>query len=84
MTGARRGEVLGLRWTDLDLDAGRARIERALILVDYKPTISEPKTERGRRTIALDSATVAALREHHARQGVEAAIAGDAWENVEG
>lgn len=84
LTGARRGEVLGLRWTDLDLDTGKARISRALILVDYVPTISEPKTERGRRTIALNPSTVAALREHQARQAVEAAIAGDAWENAEG
>ena len=84
LTGMRRGEVLGLRWTDLDLDAGRAKIERALILVDYVPTISEPKTERGRRTVALDSATVAALREHEARQAVEAAMASAAWENEEG
>lgn len=84
LTGMRRGEVLGLRWTDLDLDAGKARISRALILVDYVPTISEPKTERGRRTIALDPATVAALRAHQAGQAVEAAMAGDAWENTDG
>jgi integrase len=84
LTGARRGEVLGLRWADLDLDAGKARISRALILVDYVPTISGPKTERGRRTIALDPATVAALREHRGRQAVEDALAGDAWENAEG
>jgi integrase len=84
LTGMRRGEVLGLRWTDLDLDAGKARISRALILVDYVPTISEPKTERGRRTIALDPATVAALRAHQAGQAVEAAIAGDAWANTDG
>jgi integrase len=84
LTGMRRGEVLGLRWTDMDLDAGKATIERALVLVDYVPTIAEPKTERGRRTIALDSATVAALREHLGRQAVEAALAGDAWENAPG
>jgi integrase len=84
LTGMRRGEVLGLKWSDLDLDHGRLKIDRALILVDYVPTISETKTDKGRRTVALDSATVAALQEHDARQAVEAAMAGDAWENDEG
>ena len=41
-----------------------------------------PKTERGRRTIALDSATVAALGEHQAREAVEAAMASTAWVNM--
>jgi integrase len=84
LTGMRRGEVLGLKWSDLDLDHGRLKIDRALILVDYVPAISETKTDKGRRTVALDSATVAALQEHDARQAVEAAMAGDAWENDEG
>lgn len=84
MTGMRRGEVLGLRWDDLDLEASRIKIERALILVDYKPTISETKTDHGRRTPSLDKATVAALLDQRARQAVEAAMAGGAWENVDG
>jgi integrase len=84
MTGMRRGEILGLRWSDLDLEHAKAKIERALILVDYAPTISEPKTERGRRTVALDPATVAALRERIERQNFEAAMVGEAWENAEG
>lgn len=84
MTGMRRSELLGLRWSDLDLEHAKAKIERALILVDYVPTISEPKTERGRRTVALDPATVVALREQVERQNFEAAMAGEAWENADG
>lgn len=70
-TGARRGEVLGLRWTDLDLDAGRASIRQTAITVKHDVRIGEPKTAKGRRTITLDPATVAALREHRKRQAAE-------------
>jgi integrase len=70
-TGARRGEVLGLRWTDLDLDAGRASIRQTVITVKHEVRIGEPKTAKGRRTITLDPATVTALRDHRKRQAAE-------------
>lgn len=70
-TGMRRGEVLGLRWSDLDLDAARAQIVRALVIVDNRPTLSEPKTERGRRSVPLPPETVAVLRAHKVRQAEE-------------
>lgn len=76
-TGMRRGEVLGLRWADVDLDAGTLRITRTLITTDVErkgdPGIAwgTPKTAKGRRTVALDPATVAALRTHRARQLTE-------------
>lgn len=67
-TGMRRGEVLGLRWRDLDLDAGRAAIRQTLLSVGYAVQFSTPKTAKGRRSIALDPVTVASLREHRRRQ----------------
>lgn len=67
-TGMRRGEVLGLRWRDLDLDAGRAAISQTLLSVGYTVFFSTPKTAKGRRSIALDAVTVASLREHRRRQ----------------
>jgi len=44
----RRGEVLGLGWDALDLESGKLRVSRTLVVVDYKPTVSTPKTDRGR------------------------------------
>jgi integrase len=78
-TGARRGEVLGLRWTDLDLDAGRAAIRQTVIAVHHRVQFGEPKTARGRRTIELDALTVAALREHRKRQAAERLLMGAGW-----
>jgi integrase len=83
-TGARRGEILGVRWEDLDLDAGLVTFAQALVtyIADDGATrveCSEPKTEAGRRTIALDPGTVAALRAHRARQAEERLAWGEAW-----
>jgi integrase len=67
-TGMRRGEVAGLRWVDVDLDAGRVSPRRPRVVINYEVVVSEPKTAKGRRSLALDPATVAALREHRTRQ----------------
>lgn len=63
-TGMRRGEALGLRWRDVDLDAGQVAIRQTIVAVGYEVRLSSPKTARGRRVVALDAMTVAALREH--------------------
>ena len=67
-TGLRRGEVLGLRWRDLDLNAGRLGVSQTLISVYGAPTFSTPKTAKGRRSVALDTSTVAELKAHRLRQ----------------
>jgi integrase len=66
-TGMRRGEALGLRWTDVDLDAHRLRVLQTITQTRGAVVVGEPKTTQGRRAIALDSATVAVLREHRRR-----------------
>jgi integrase len=81
-TGMRRGEVAGLRWTDVDLTAGRVTPRKPRIQVDYKVHVSEPKTAKGKRSIALDPATVAALREHRARQAEERLLVGPLWQDT--
>jgi integrase len=72
-TGMRRGEVAGLRDFDLDLDAGYAAPRRPRVVVDYAVHLSEPKTHAGRRLLALDPATVAALRDHLVRRDAQRA-----------
>ncbi len=62
-TGMRRGEVLGLRWRDLDLDAGRVSVRQALISVAYEVSISDVKTGTSRRTIDIDVGVVQVLRD---------------------
>lgn len=63
-SGVRRGEALGLRWTDVDLDTARAKITQTLISVGWKIHFGRPKTAAGRRPIALDAMTVGVMREH--------------------
>jgi integrase len=81
-TGMRRSELLGLPWRAVDLDAGQLVIVQRLLIVDRKPAIRpSAKTEAGRRTIALDQATVAALRVHKRRQLEERLAWGEAWQD---
>jgi integrase len=63
-TGLRRGEALGLRWSDVDLETGRVRIVQTVIQIRGTVAVGEPKTDRGRRAITIDEGTVAALRAH--------------------
>lgn len=77
--GLRRGEALALRWADVDLDAAELRVERSLGVVDGRLAWGPPKSERGRRTIALDAGTVAALRTHRAGQSAERLALGAAY-----
>ena len=61
-TGARRNEILALRWSDLDVEKKTMRIERAIDVVQHQPlAIKGPKTERGKRTITIDDDLVALL-----------------------
>jgi len=63
MTGARRGEIAGLRWVDVDLENARITIRQTLLTVGGKVEVSSPKSNRG-RTIDLDERTNALLRQH--------------------
>jgi integrase len=80
-TGMRRSEALGLRWLNVDLNARRLAVVDTVVSVDNKATLrlGETKTGGSRRTVALDSTTVAAVRAHRARQLEERLKAGHAW-----
>jgi integrase len=78
-TGMRRGEAVGLRWADVDLDAGVASVRRSLTVVDGTTLVSEPKTAKARRQVALDVATVEALARWRTRQKAERLQLGGDW-----
>ena len=79
-TGMRRGEVFGLRWRDVDLVARRASVTQTITTVNDKLVIGPTKTNRSRRTISLDPATIKALEAHRLAQDAERAIAAEAWD----
>jgi integrase len=67
-TGLRRGELLGLRWDDVDLERGTLRVGRALVREGGRHTLGETKTRRGRRQINLTPRTVSTLKAHRKKQ----------------
>jgi integrase len=77
-TGMRRGELLGLTWRTVDLDGARLSVEQQLL---PNCTLDQPKTWSSRRTLALDAATVEALRRHREAQVLERDFAADAYED---
>lgn len=80
-TGGRRGEVLALRWSDLDLEAGTAHITRQLVAhpktkeLEMRPT----KRPRSKSVIGLHPATVAAIRQRRASQSAARLLVGFGW-----
>jgi integrase len=81
-TGLRRGEVLGLTWRDFDADSSRLVIARAWVTtVAGETSVQAPKTARGRRQLALDRATVRALKTWRRRQLEERLAMGAAYED---
>jgi integrase len=67
-TGVRRGELLALRWSDIDLKGSALTVNQSLERIRGKIVFKAPKTKKSRRTISLPSETVKALREHYKAQ----------------
>ena len=78
-TGMRQGELLGLRWQDIDLDARSLNVRHTLRL--GARTLAEPKTDRGRRLLRLGADVATALREHRLLQLEERLAAGSRWQD---
>lgn len=87
-TGLRQGELLALRWQDVDLDARTASVRHTLQRVPKAKrsgkgphyVLAEPKTDHSRRTIHLPDMSATALREHRLRQLEERLQVGTAWQ----
>jgi integrase len=81
--GMRPSEIMGLQWSDLDLDAGRVAVRRVLVRVKSEWWLREPKTARGNRSIPLPPTTVEALRSHR-RQWLELKLKlGSKWPGLD-
>jgi integrase len=70
-SGMRRGEVLGLRWCDVDLEAQQLSVVQCVIEVAHAVRVGPPKSERSRRMIALDAKTIAVLTRHKRAEEVK-------------
>ena len=82
-TGMREGEILGLRWGEVDLERGtlqvRVTLQKTADGFEFAPT----KTAKSRRQVTLTRAAVAALRRHKVRQAAERLSAGTGWQDVD-
>lgn len=81
--GLRRGEVIGLRWSDLDLDNGVLLVTQNVVQVGGALHIGTPKTKKSTRRVPLDDDTIAALREHRKRQLEERLFLGVEWKQTD-
>jgi integrase len=67
-TGMRRGELLALQWSDVDLDRGVLRVERSVEETKAGMRVKSPKTKRGRRNVGISASCVEMLRSHRKQQ----------------
>jgi len=83
-TGMRLGELLALKWRDIDLEKAKLQVRASVrYLKGGGYAFTEPKTKYGRRSIALTSAAKTALRTHRKRQNEERLRVGPGWQDAE-
>ncbi|AEG14647.1 integrase family protein [Desulfofundulus kuznetsovii DSM 6115] len=80
-TGLRRGELLGLKWEDVDLKRGVITVRRQLVRAKGGPVFHEPKTDAGVRTVTLPAEVLRELKAHKARQNEEKLLLENAYED---
>lgn len=82
-TGLRKGELLGLQWTNLDFAGGTASIRRTLQRTNSRGFATLPtKTTNSERRITLPATCMRSLQAHRRRQEQERAAAGDRWQET--
>jgi len=77
----RQGELLGLKWDDVDLNEGVIRVRRTLTRSKGRILLGEPKTKKSRRSVRLTSTAVQALKAHRKRQLEDRMRYADLWED---
>jgi integrase len=82
MTGLRRGELCGLRWSDVDLDGRTLAVRQTITTVNHRPVTGDVKTGTSRRVVDLDDTTVAVLRRHQVTQKEWKLMAGEGWKGT--
>lgn len=81
-TGLRRGEVLGLRWSDVDLERNVLQVRQALVYVGGKLTFGAPKTKGSAAGVGLSGRVVTALEQQRKRQAADRAKWTTAWSDT--
>ena len=82
-TGAREGELLALRWTAVDLDAGLVHIGRSLRRLKEGFVFTEPKTRSSKRTVEISAFTASVLKAHRQRQLEHRMKVADLWTDLD-
>ncbi len=81
-TGLRQGELLGLKWEHVDLDAATLRVVHQLQRIDGAYVLTPPKSERSRRPLSLGSIAMEALRAQKLKQTERRLLLGPAWKDT--
>jgi integrase len=82
-TGMRAGELFGLRWQDVDFDAGTLAIRQTLEKSGPNPRFGTPKTAKSRRVVSISPQVVEAMRKQKVKQNEERLALGTAWYDFE-
>jgi integrase len=80
-TGLRRGEILGLRWRDVDMEAQKASIRKNLVTLRGKSVLQEPKTPGSHRSVTFPAMTIEEIKNHQKIQNREKASAGESYKD---
>jgi len=83
LRGLRRGELCGLRWSDVDLDSGQLTVRQQLAQIGWRVELTDVKTDSSHAPVALDTHTVQILRTHRANQHKQRLAAGPAWNDTD-
>lgn len=79
-TGLRKGEIIALKWSDIDFDNAVLRVQRAVTVVDGKQVVKPPKTKTSHRTISLPRSLVQKMRHLQKTQIAYRLSVGDFWQ----